>query len=412
MTFARGLCRSCGESLPEPFLDLGLSPLSNVYPAQDRPEAEEVFYPLRVHVCPRCFLVQIQEFEKPERLFGDYAYFSSYSTTWLKHAERFADESIKRFSLHGKSRVVEVASNDGYLLQYFQSRHIPVLGVEPAANVAQVARAKGISTVVQFFGRETATSLRSEGSADLLLANNVMAHVPDVHDFVEGIRILLNPTGVATLEFPHLLRLLSQIQFDTIYHEHFSYFSLRAVERIFRAHALKIFDVEQMATHGGSLRIFVAHAGDATKSLGDRVGSVLVQEERAGLERLETYAGFRGHVERLKRQLLEMLIQCKNEGKSISAYGAAAKGNTLLNYCGIRTDFIDRVFDRNPAKQGKLLPGSRIPVVSPDQLHVFKPDYVLILPWNIEEEIVLQLSSIRTWGGTFVIPIPEPRFRK
>jgi SAM-dependent methyltransferase len=368
----------------------------------------EPFYPLQVFVCGKCFLVQLQEFVAPENIFSDYLYFASYSDTWLAHAKRYTDEMVQRFPISEKSLVIEIASNDGYLLQYFAEKNIPVLGVEPAANVAQVAAKKGISSITKFFTRETAKELVAAGKRpDLLLGNNVLAHVPDINDFVEGMKILLMPQGVITMEFPHLMQLMEQNQFDTIYHEHFSYFSFLAVQKIFAAHGLTLFDVEELPTHGGSLRIFARHAEDVTKPVGPRVIELRTREESAGYARLETYSRFAEQVKETKRKLLEFLIQAKRNGKKIAAYGAAAKGNTLLNYCAIRTDFLDYTVDRSPYKQGMFLPGTRIPVYSPDQIRRTQPDYLLILPWNLKDEIIQQNAYIRDWGGQFVVPIPE-----
>jgi SAM-dependent methyltransferase len=368
----------------------------------------EPFYPLQVFVCGKCFLVQLQEFVAPENIFSDYLYFASYSDTWLAHAKRYTDEMVRRFPISEKSLVIEIASNDGYLLQYFAEKNIPVLGVEPAANVAQVAAKKGISSITKFFSRETAKELVAAGKrADLLLGNNVLAHVPDVNDFVEGMKILLKPQGVITMEFPHLMQLMEQNQFDTIYHEHFSYFSFLTVQKIFAAHGLTLFDVEELPTHGGSLRIFARHAEDSTKPVGQAVTDLCAREEAGGYARLETYSRFAEQVKETKRKLLEFLINAKRNGKKIAAYGAAAKGNTLLNYCAIRTDFLDYTVDRSPYKQGMFLPGTRIPVYSPDQIKRTQPDYLLILPWNLKDEIIQQNAYIRDWGGQFVVPIPE-----
>jgi len=368
----------------------------------------EPFYPLRVFVCENCFLVQLREFVAPENIFGDYLYFASYSDTWLAHAKRYTDEMVRRFAIDGNSLVVEIASNDGYLLQYFVEKKVPVLGVEPAANVAAVAAQKGIPSLVKFFSSATARELvAAEKRADLLLGNNVLAHVPDINDFVDGMKILLKPQGLITMEFPHLMRLMEENQFDTIYHEHFSYFSFLTVEKIFAAHGLTLFDVEELPTHGGSLRIFARHTEDNSKPVGARVTELRAREESRGYARLETYARFAEQVNETKRKLLEFLIQAKRDGKKIAAYGAAAKGNTLLNYCAIRTDFLDYTVDRSPHKQGRFLPGSHIPVYSPDQIRKTRPDYLLILPWNLKDEIIQQNAYIRDWGGQFVVPIPE-----
>jgi SAM-dependent methyltransferase len=401
-------CRFCGSKLEHIFVDLGVSPLVQSFLSSEQLNQMEPFYPLQVFVCEKCFLVQLQEFVAPENIFSEYLYFASYSDTWLAHAKRYTDEMVRRFPISENSLVIEIASNDGYLLQYFAERKIPVLGVEPAANVAQVAAQKGISSVVKFFSSATARELLAAGRyADLLLGNNVLAHVPDINDFVAGMKILLKPQGVITMEFPHLMQLMEQNQFDTIYHEHFSYFSFLSVQRIFAAHGLTLFDVEELPTHGGSLRIFARHAEDSTKPVGSRVTELHAREESAGYARLETYSRFAEQVKETKRKLLEFLIHAKRNGKKIAAYGAAAKGNTLLNYCAIRTDFLDYTVDRSPYKQGRFLPGTRIPVYSPDQIKRTQPDYLLILPWNLKDEIIQQNAYIRDWGGQFVVPIPE-----
>ena len=401
-------CRFCGSKLEHIFVDLGASPLVQSFLSSDKLNQMEPFYPLQVFVCDKCFLVQLQEFVAPENIFSDYLYFASYSDTWLAHAKRYTDEMVRRFPISEASLVIEIASNDGYLLQYFAEKNIPVLGVEPAANVAQVAAKKGISSITKFFSRETAKELVAAGKrADLLLGNNVLAHVPDVNDFVEGMKILLKPQGVITMEFPHLIQLMEQNQFDTIYHEHFSYFSFLTVQKIFAAHGLTLFDVEELPTHGGSLRIFARHAEDSTKPVGQAVTDLCAREEAGGYARLETYSRFAEQVKETKRKLLEFLINAKRNGKKIAAYGAAAKGNTLLNYCAIRTDFLDYTVDRSPYKQGMFLPGTRIPVYSPDQIKRTQPDYLLILPWNLKDEIIQQNAYIRDWGGQFVVPIPE-----
>lgn len=401
-----GQCRSCGAPLRHSFCDLGMSPLSNAYLTQQALDAAERFYPLHAYVCGECLLVQLEQFESPERIFSDYAYFSSYSQSWLHHAERYAEAMVSRLRLGPRSHVVEIASNDGYLLQYFRQRGVPVLGVEPAANVARAAEERGVPTRVEFFGADCAKSLVASGNAaDLVVANNVLAHVPQLNDFIEGLRILLEAGGIASLEFPHLLRLMLGRQFDTIYHEHFSYFSLLALERALHAHGLQAFDVEQIPTHGGSLRLFISAAGRERRQAS--VEALLGQERAAGLDRLETYARFEEQVRETKRQLLEFLIRAKREGKRIAAYGAAAKGNTLLNYCGIRGDFIDYVADLSPHKQGRYLPGTHLPIAPPGRIAETRPDYLLILPWNIKDEVIAQNAFIRQWGGKFVVPIPE-----
>lgn len=401
-------CRFCGDKVEHTFADLGVSPLANSYVKPERLDQMEPFYPLHVRVCARCFLVQLPQLATKEEIFEEYAYYSSYSDTWLEHCRVYADAMIKRFGLHEGSRVVELASNDGYLLQYFVQRHIPVLGVEPAANVAEVARKRGINTVVAFFGEKAARQLAQDGwSADLIAGNNVLAHVPDINDFVEGIRILLKSDGVATIEFPHLMRLMLENQFDTIYHEHFSYLSFTTVERIFAKHGMKLFDVQELPTHGGSLRIFATHEGDMSKVQTEAVRELRQREEEAGLLTLAPYLAFEERVVQTKRRILQFLIEAKERGKHIVGYGAPAKGNTLLNYCGVRADFLDYTVDRNPHKQGRFLPGVRIPIYGPERIRETRPDYLLILPWNIRDEIVQQMSHIREWGGKFVVPIPE-----
>jgi SAM-dependent methyltransferase len=390
-------------------VDLGLSPVANDYLRADQLTQMEPFYPLNVLVCDQCWLVQLRECQSPEHIFSDhYAYFSSYSDSWLRHAQQYVEMTISRFKLNASSRVIEVASNDGYLLQYFVARGIPVLGIDPAANVAAAAEKKGVRTLVRFFGTAVARELAAEGTqADLLLGNNVLAHVPDLNDFVAGLKAALKPRGVLTMEFPHLLQLMEQNQFDTIYHEHFSYFSLTAVRKVFASHGLEVFDIDELPTHGGSLRVYASHPDTMERSA--RVEALLAKEESAGLTRVSTYAGFTQRVEATKRKLLQFLIEARNAGKSIAGYGAAAKGNTLLNYCGIRTDFLDYVVDRSPHKQGLFLPGTRIPIYPPEKILETKPDYLLILPWNLRDEIREQMKAIRNWGGRFVVPIPEVR---
>jgi SAM-dependent methyltransferase len=400
-------CRFCGAPLQDVFADLGMSPLANSYLPPERVNAMEPFYPLRALVCGTCFLVQLEEFETPEQIFSDYAYFSSYSSSWLEHSRRYAEQMIERLGLDERSQVVELASNDGYLLQFFRERQISVLGIEPAANVAEVAKEKGIPTVVEFFGQDVARSLAGESAADLLLGNNVLAHVPDLNDFVAGMKVLLKPGGVITMEFPHLMRLIEENQWDTIYHEHFSYFSFLTVSAVFEAHQIKLFDVEELPTHGGSLRIYGAHADDEAKSESDAARELRERERAAGYESLETYLGYGLRVEADKRQILRFLIELKEQGKRVVAYGAPAKGNTLLNYCGVRADMIEYTCDLNPHKQGHYLPGSHIPIRSPEALREDKPDVVLILPWNIKDEIVAQLQFIGEWGGRFAARTPE-----
>ena len=401
-------CRFCGTELRHTFVDLGVSPLSNSFLTQDQLSQMEPFYPLHARVCSRCFLVQLDEFESPERIFSDYAYFSSYSETWLRHAREYTEQMSRRFHLHNQSQIVEIASNDGYLLQYFLNKGIPVLGIEPAVNVAKAAEDKGIPTVRKFFGIETATELAAAGKmADLLLGNNVLAHVPALNDFVAGLKILLKPQGLITMEFPHLMRLIEGRQFDTIYHEHFSYFSFLTVEEIFSRHRLTVFDVEQLSTHGGSLRIYAQHSEFEGRATSERVGELRQRELERGSRKLETYLQFAEQAQQTKMRLLSFLIEAKSEGKSIVAYGAPAKGNTLLNYCGVRTDFIDYTVDASPHKQNHFLPGTHIPIYHPDKIKETRPDYVLILPWNLRDEIVAQMSCTREWGGKFVLPIPQ-----
>jgi SAM-dependent methyltransferase len=401
-------CRLCGATLEHTFVDLGMSPLSNAYLKSENLRAKENFYPLHAFVCDKCFLVQLEEFESPEQIFSDYAYFSSYSESWLDHARQYVHSVTDRFSLDKKSFVVEIASNDGYLLQYFKEAGISVLGVEPAANVAEIARKKGIPTKVEFFGVNTASSLAKEhGMADLIAANNVIAHVPDLHDFIGGFGELLKPTGTVTVEFPHLLNLMQKNQFDTIYHEHFSYLSFGTISKAFEMHELRVYDVQELSTHGGSLRIFVCHADNKDLKNTENVANILGKERANGLTDIDTYREFSEQAKETKRQVLEFLIQAKREGKTVVGYGAAAKGNTLLNYCGIRNDFIDYVVDKSPHKQGLYLPGTHIPIKAPEAVFEDKPDYLLILPWNIKDEIVEQMSDIRQWGGKFVVPIPK-----
>jgi 2-polyprenyl-3-methyl-5-hydroxy-6-metoxy-1,4-benzoquinol methylase len=405
------VCRFCGTQLLHTFADLGMSPVSNAYIKPENSNAMEPFYPLHARVCAQCFLVQVEDFESREQLFNpEYAYFSSYSDSWLQHSKNYVEMISKRFDLNATSQVVELASNDGYLLQYFVAQGVPALGIEPTANTAEVAVAKGIPTIVKFFGVQTAHELVAEGyRADLLLGNNVLAHVPDINDFVGGMPILLKPTGVITMEFPHLLRLMDENQFDTIYHEHYSYLSFTTVGRIFAKHGLTLFDVDELPTHGGSLRIYARHTSDTSKPISERAQELLAREEARGLSRIETYVTFGEQVKRTKRALLKLLIELKEQGKTIAGYGAPAKGNTLLNYCGIRSDMIDYTVDRNTVKQGMLLPGIHIPIYAPEQITETKPDYVLILPWNIRDEILTQMAHIRSWGGQFIVPIPEAR---
>lgn len=403
-------CRFCSRPLHHSFVDLGMQPLSNAYVDAARAEAMEQFYPLHARVCEDCFLVQLPEFESPAHIFADYAYLSSVSKSWLAHCARFAETMHGMLQLGDADLVVEVASNDGGLLRCFQDRGLKVLGIEPAANVAEIARSAGVDTVARFFGLSLAAELKREGKAPrLVVANNVLAHVPDLNDFVRGLQLLSAPNGVVSLEFPHVLRLMEGNQFDTIYHEHFSYLSLLTVTRVFAHHGLRVFDVLELPTHGGSLRVLACNADRAEHPTTSRVGIVLDAERAAGLMTMASYEAFSRQVHETKRKLLEFLIREKRAGKRIVGYGAPAKGNTLLNYCGIREDFLDFTVDRNPLKQGKLLPGTRIPVRKPEALAEARPDFVLILPWNIEAEIVEQLSFVREWGGKFIVPIPEVR---
>jgi SAM-dependent methyltransferase len=401
-------CRFCGAALRRTFVDLGMSPLCETYPSASDLNRGEIYYPLHVYVCERCFLVQLEQYESAENIFSDYPYFSSYSDSWLKHCENYCDKMMKRFGLGERSFVVEVASNDGYLLQYFVQRNVPVLGIEPAANVAEVAVEKGVPTLVRFFGTQLAKELAGQGRcADLILGNNVLAQVPDLNDFVEGLRILLKPAGVLTLEFPHLLRLIKGNEFDTIYHEHFSYFSMLTTVRILEAHRLKMFDVEELSTHGGSLRVYACRAEDQTHETQPSVGELIAEEERAGLASAEGYASFVQHVKETKFELVDFLLTAARQGKTVAGYGAPGKSATLLQYCGIGKDLIEYTVDRSPYKQGRFLPGSHIPIYHPDRIRETKPDYVVILPWNLKDEIMEQLRFIREWGGQFVVPIPK-----
>ena len=406
----RANCRFCGAALSVIFVDLGMSPLCESFLPEERINKMESFYPLRVFVCGNCFLVQLEEYVRPEDIFTEYAYFSSYSDSWLNHAKKYTDQVAHRFGLGANSLVIELASNDGYLLQYFLEKKIAALGIEPAANIAKVALEKDVPTLVRFFGTKLARELVASGRRpDLLLGNNVLAQVPNLNDFVEGMKILLKPGGVITMEFPHLLLLMDENQFDTIYHEHFSYFSFITAERIFAAHGLTLFDVEELPTHGGSLRIYADHGEERARPVSAAVAELRRREENYGLGRVECYAAFGEKVKETKRKLLEFLIRARREGKKIVGYGAPGKGNTLLNYCGIRTDFLEFTVDRNPYKQGKFLPGTHIPILPPEQLRSARPDYIFILPWNLKDEIIEQLSFVREWGGEFVVPIPEVR---
>lgn len=401
-------CRFCDTALTHSFVDLGTSPLANSYLNKEDLNKMEPFYPLHVYVCSKCFLVQLPESQSPEAIFEEYAYFSSYSDTWLKHARDYTEMMIQRFGFDSKSYVIELASNDGYLLQYFKQKGVPVLGIEPAKNVAKVAQEAGIPTLINFFGQELAKELVAEGKkADLIVGNNVLAHVPRLNNFVQGMKTVLNPQGVITMEFPHLMRLIEENQFDTIYHEHFSYFSFSTVANVFAQQGLCVFDVEELPTHGGSLRIYARHENDVTKPVDSKVGDLKKREEGKGYKDLALYQLFGEKVKGTKRNILEFLIRAKKDGKLIVGYGAPAKGNTLLNYCGIRTDFIDYTVDRSPHKQGHYLPGTHIPIFHPDKIRETKPDYLVILPWNLKEEIMKQMAHIREWGGKFVVLIPK-----
>jgi SAM-dependent methyltransferase len=402
-------CRFCGTALEHRVVDLGMSPLCESYVAAEDLDRMEPFYPLHVWVCQRCFLVQLNEYVAPEEIFTEYAYFSSYSSSWLEHAKDYVALITERLGLGPSSFVVELASNDGYLLQYFVERGIPCLGIEPAANVAAVAIERGVPTDVSFFGAERAKQMAADGRrADLVLGNNVLAQVPDVNDFVAGIPTILAPDGTVTIEFPHLLRLLEENQFDTIYHEHFCYFSLISAETVFAGHGMTIFDVEELWTHGGSLRIYARHTADTSRPVSERVTELRAREEAAGFLDVATYTRFEDQVRATKRELLALLSGIKRDGKTIVGYGAPGKGNTLLNYCGIRTDFLDFTVDRNPYKQGRFLPGTHIPIYPPEHIDEVKPDFIFILPWNFKDEILDQMAHARDWGAQFVVPIPKP----
>jgi SAM-dependent methyltransferase len=401
-------CRHCGAPLRLSLVDLGTAPPSNAYLSVAALEAPEAWYPLRVLVCTDCFLVQTADFARASELFdARYAYFSSYSSTWLEHARRFVEDMVARFALDERSRIIEVAANDGYLLQYFKARGIPCLGIEPTASTAAAARGRGLEIVAEFFGVPLAGRLATGQQADLMVANNVLAHVPDINDFVRGFALLLNPAGIASFEFPHLLRLIEHSQFDTIYHEHFSYLSLLAVQRIFAAGGLQVFDVAELPTHGGSLRVLAQRSETGARPVTAAVGELLGRERSAGLATAGFYAGCQPRLEALKDALLRFLLDARTQGLQVAAYGAAAKGNTLLNYAGVRSDLVRFVADRNPAKQGHYLPGSRIPVVAESVLQQQRPDYVLILPWNLKTEVQQQLAYIRDWGGRFVTAVPR-----
>lgn len=405
---AAAACRFCGAALRRTFVDLGMSPLCETYPSKTDLNRGEVYYPLHVYVCEKCLLVQLQQYESPENIFSDYAYFSSYSDSWLKHSESYCDKMASQFGLNQKSLVIEVASNDGYLLQYFVRQNVPVLGIEPAANVAKAAVEKGVPTLVKFLGSQLAEELAAAGRcADLVLGNNVLAQVHDLNDFVEGLKILLKPEGVLTLEFPHLLRLMELNEFDTIYHEHFSYFSMLTTARILESRGLKVFDVEELPTHGGSLRVYACRAEATAHPVGPRPKQLIDQECAAGLHTVEGYENFSAQVKQTKWALVDFLLAAAREGKSVAGYGAPGKSATLLNYCGIGKDMIQFTVDRSPYKQGRFLPGTHIPIYHPDKIREAKPDYVVILPWNLKDEIILQLQFIREWGGRFVVPIPK-----
>lgn len=402
------VCRFCHRPLRHTFVDLGMAPLVSSYLRHEDLHNSEVFYPLRVYVCDECYLVQLPGAPTPEQLFSHYPYFSSVSASWLKHAKTYVERMMERFKYDSQSQVIEIASNDGYLLQYFNEKGVPVLGIEPAANVAEAAQKAGIPTLVKFFGVETAKELALEGKqADLLLGNNVLAHVPDVNDFVGGMKVLLKPNGIITMEFPHLLKLMGENQFDTIFHEHFSYFSFLTVDRVFADHGLAIFDVEEVPTHGGSLRIYARHAEARETPKTDRARELRERELNAGFNRIETYASFEEKARITKHKLIKFLVEVKQDHRSIVGYGAPGKGCILLNYCGIRSDFLDYVVDLSPHKQGLFIPGTHNAIYHPDKIRETKPDYVLILPWNLRGEIMEQMSFIREWGGRFIVPIPE-----
>ena len=404
-----GNCLFCEHPLTNTFTDLGTSPLCEEFVKAENRNRSQKIYPLHVYVCDKCFLVQVQEYVTPEEIYEDYFYFSSYSDSWLKHASDYVEKMVDEYGINRESFVVEIASNDGYLLQYFQEKEIPVLGVEPSENVAKVSIEKGIPTEKVFFGYDTAGELKSKyGAADLILGNNVLAHVPKINDFVSGLKKMLSEKGIMTFEFPHLMQLVENNQFDTIYHEHFSYFSLFIVKKIFAKHGLKLFHVEELKSHGGSIRIFICHEENRDIIVHDSLTNLLNTEEKKGYGDLELYTSFDEQVKETKREILKLLIGLKEKGKTVVGYGAPGKGNTLLNYCGIRKDFLDYTVDRNPVKHGMYLPGSLIPVHSPEKIRETEPDYVFILPWNLKKEIMDQMSFIKDWGGKFIIPIPQP----
>jgi SAM-dependent methyltransferase len=404
-------CRHCGSELKLPLVDLGSAPPSNAYLTEQTLHMPEKWFPLRVLVCENCWLAQTEDFSQANELFdADYAYFSGFSSSWLKHSERYVADMVTRFNLTSDSHVVEVAANDGYLLQYVKARNIPCTGVEPTASTARAARAKGIKIVEDFFGVRLANEMAAQGGqADLIAANNVLAHVPNINDFVKGFAVLLKPHGVATFEFPHLLKLIAENQFDTIYHEHFSYLSLTAVNRIFSANGLSVFDVEEHHTHGGSLRVFAQRSDVRQEARSLRVDELLQSESQAGMLGADYYNGFQAKTDHVKNEFLAFLLEARRQGNTVAAYGAAAKGNTLMNYVGIRPDLISFVVDRNPAKQGKTMPGSRIPIVDEPRIQQEKPDYIVILPWNLKAEVMLQLDYVKVWGGRFVTAVPELR---
>lgn len=407
-TAATVTCRNCGAPVTRTFVDLGMSPLVQSFVRADKLDTMEPFYPLNVLICDGCKLVQLRDYVNPDSIFTEYAYFSSFATSWVEHAKRYCEMIAKRLQLGAGSLAVEVAANDGYLLQHFLPMGVPVLGIEPAANVAEAARAKGIETVVDFFGTNLAQRLVAEGrSADLIAANNVFAHVPNLNDFTDGLRLLLKPDGLITLEFPHLMRLMAENQFDTIYHEHFSYYSFLTVTDVARRHGLKVVDVDELDTHGGSLRVYLAHEASARHPVSAAVSALLDREVQAGFGDIATYAGFAEQVKATKRNILAFLIEAKNAGKTVCGYGAPGKGNTLLNYCGIGTDFLDFTVDRNPYKQGLYTPGTHIPILPVEAIANAKPDYIFVLPWNLRREISAQLSYTSAWGAQLVFPIPR-----
>ncbi len=399
-------CRFCGGVLSTTFVDLGMSPLCESFVPAERLESMEPFFPLHARACDDCRLVQLDSFVSPDEIFVEYAYFSSYSTSWVEHARRYVELMIERLGLDSSSFVVELASNDGYLLRHFIGTGVRILGIEPAKNIAAAAEEIGVPTLSEFFGAALARQVAAEhGHADLIAGNNVLAHVPDVNDFVEGVAILLAPGGTATFEFPHLLRLVQGLQYDTIYHEHFCYFSLKTAIRIVNAHGLDVYDVDELTTHGGSLRLYVCAAGEQRRTAA--VAELLEREDVARLDELDTYGTFAEEVRESKRSLLELLVHLRREGKHVAGYGAPGKGNTLLNYCGIRTDFLDYTVDRNPYKHGMYLPGTHIPIFPTEQIALTRPDYVLVLPWNLIDEIAEQLAYIADWGGKLIVPIPK-----